>query len=193
MRKASLIDRAALEILPRGLVRDGVLALLGSLLLTLSAKIQVPLFVPMTLQTLVVLLIGASFGPRLGAATILLYLAEGAMGLPVFAGTPEKGIGLAYMLGSTGGYLIGFVLAAALMGVLAERGLLRAVPGALAAMLLGHFIIDLCGYAWLATLIGGQKAFALGVAPFLLGDAIKAALGAALLPASFWALERAGR
>src|SRR5947209_549651 len=92
-------------------LRFAVLAGLGSLALTLSAKLQVPFYpVPMTMQSLVVLLIGLGFGWRLGTATVLLYLAEGLAGLPVFAGTPEKGIGLAYMMGPTGGYLAGFVL-----------------------------------------------------------------------------------
>src|SRR5256885_9623717 len=101
-------------------LRFAALAVLGSLALTLSAKLQVPFYpVPMTMQSLVVLLIGLAFGWRLGTATVLLYLAEGLAGLPVFAGTPEKGIGLAYMMGPTGGYLVGFVLAAAFLGWLA--------------------------------------------------------------------------
>lgn len=99
-----------------------LLALLGSVLLTISAKIEVPFYpVPMTMQTLVVLLLGMAYGARLGAATVLLYLAEGAVGLPVFAGTPERGIGIAYMMGPTGGYLAGFVLSAAITGWLTER------------------------------------------------------------------------
>ena len=104
------------------MARAALLALLGSALLTLSAKVQVPFYpVPMTMQTLVVLLIGMAFGARLGVAAVALYLAEGAVGLPVFAGTPEKGIGLAYMIGPTGGYLLGFVVATAVAGWLAER------------------------------------------------------------------------
>ena len=106
-----------------GLVRNGMLAVLGSLLLIASAKVQVPFWpVPMTMQTFAVLVIGMTFGPRLGAATVLLYLVQGAVGLPVFAGTPAKGIGIAYMVGPTGGYLIGFVAAAYLAGRLAMRG-----------------------------------------------------------------------
>src|SRR5690606_14969027 len=98
-------------------LRLGAVVVLGTLLLTASAKIQVPFWpVPMTMQTFVVLFLGAALGPRLGALTVLLYLAQGALGLPVFAGTPEKGIGLAYMLGPTGGYLIGFVPAAYVVG-----------------------------------------------------------------------------
>ena len=187
---ASLIDTAFATRGKASLMRDAALALAATGLLTLSAKVQVPLFIPMTLQTLVVLVIGASFGWRLGAATVLLYLAEGAAGLPVFAGTPEKGIGLAYMMGSTGGYLAGFVLAALLTGFMAERGLTKSIPGALLTMALGHAVIFAAGFAWLATLMGVDKAFMLGVAPFYAATAIKTALGAALLPASWWALTR---
>ena len=187
---ASLIDTAFATRGKASLMRDVALALAATGLLTLSAKVQVPLFIPMTLQTLVVLVIGASFGWRLGAATVLLYLAEGAAGLPVFAGTPEKGIGLAYMMGSTGGYLAGFVLAALLTGFMAERGLTKSIPGALLTMALGHAVIFAAGFAWLATLMGVDKAFMLGVAPFYAATAIKTALGAALLPASWWALTR---
>ena len=111
---------------PKGgtsLLRNILLALLGTVLLTASAKIQVPFYpVPMSMQTFVVLALGMAYGWRLGGATMLLYLAEGAAGLPVFAGTPEKGIGLAYIMGPTGGYLVGFVFAAVLVGWLAERG-----------------------------------------------------------------------
>ena len=116
----------AAALLPRratALAGAALLALAGSLLLTLSAKVQVPFYpVPITMQSLVVLCLGATLGARLGAATVVLYLLEGALGLPVFAGTPERGIGLAYMAGPTGGYLIGFVAAAYLVGLLAERG-----------------------------------------------------------------------
>ena len=100
-----------------GALRLVLLAVVGSILLTISAKVQVPFWpVPMTMQTFVVLAIGMAYGPALGMATVALYLAQGAFGLPVFAGTPEKGIGLAYMAGPTGGYLAGFVAAALLTG-----------------------------------------------------------------------------
>jgi biotin transport system substrate-specific component len=162
-----------------GVGRAVLLAVLGSALLTLSAKVQVPFYpVPMTLQTLVVLLIGIAFGFRLGVATVLLYLAQGAAGLPVFAGTPEKGIGLAYMLGPTGGYLAGFVLAAAIAGWIAER---KRDPGSLAlAVIAGSLAIYVPGVLWLAGLVGLDKAFELGVMPFLWGDSLKAALAFAL-------------
>ena len=105
-------------------VRNILLAVAGSIALWISAKIQIPFYpVPVSMQTLVVLMIGMAFGWRLGAATVILYLAEGVAGLPVFAGTPEKGIGLAYMVGPTGGYLVGFVIAAAAVGVDGGTGL----------------------------------------------------------------------
>jgi biotin transport system substrate-specific component len=193
-QSATLIDTLFAGKGSRSLLRDAAIALAATGLLTLSAKVQVPFYpVPMTMQLLVVLVIGASLGWRLGAATLALYLAEGAMGLPVFAGTPEKGLGLAYMMGPTGGYLAGFVAAAALSGFLAERGLTRSVPGALATMIAGVLTIHALGFAWLATLIGAEKAYAFGVLPFIGPDLLKASLGAALLPAAWWAVERLRR
>jgi biotin transport system substrate-specific component len=169
-------------------LRLAALALLGSLLLWASAKIQVPFYpVPMTLQTAVVFLIGIAYGPGLGAATVLLYLAEGAVGLPVFAGTPEKGIGLAYMAGPTGGYLLGFVAAAAITGAFSRGGAhwLRIGLGVLLATL----AIYLLGAGWLAVLIGPEKALAFGVVPFLLGDTLKLLLVTALAAAGLGRLR----
>jgi biotin transport system substrate-specific component len=161
------------------LMRAAVLALLGSALLTLSAKVQVPFYpVPMTMQTLVVLLIGMAFGARLGAATLALYLAEGAVGLPVFAGTPEKGIGLAYMLGPTGGYLVGFVLAAAIAGWIVERR--RDAAGLALAVVGGSIAVYVPGVLWLASLVGFGNALEYGLLPFLGGDLLKAGLAFAL-------------
>ena len=174
----------------RNLARDAAIALAATGLLALSAKVQVPLFVPMTLQSLVVLIVGAAFGWRLGAATVLAYLAEGAAGLPVFAGA---GTGLGYMMGPTGGYLLGFVLAAAFTGFLAERGYTKTVLGTLGVMALGHAVIFVPGYFWLATLFGAEKAYLIGIAPFFAATAIKTGLGAALLPAAWWVVERARR
>lgn len=97
----------------RRMLRNAGIAIAGSLLLTVSAKTQIAFYpVPMTMQTLVIMVLGMALGPRLGAATVMLYLGQGALGLPVFAGTPEKGLGLAYMAGPTGGYLAGFVAGA---------------------------------------------------------------------------------
>ena len=136
------------------------LAVLGTLLLTLSAKTKVMLGpVDMSLQTLVVLLIAASFGMRLGVATLLLYMAEGAMGFPVFQSTPENGIGVAYMLGSTGGYLAGFVVMAAIVGWAADRGFDRNPIKLFGVMLAADAIMLAMGFAWLATLIGAEKAW----------------------------------
>ena len=161
------------------LVRAALLAALGSALLTLSAKIQVPFYpVPMTMQTLVVLLIGMAFGARLGIATVALYLAEGAVGLPVFAGTPEKGIGLAYMIGPTGGYLLGFVLVAAIAGWIVERR--RDAAGLALAVVAGSIAIYAPGVLWLASLVGLGRALELGLVPFLWGDLLKAGLAFAL-------------
>lgn len=165
-------------------LRGTVLAIAGSLLIWLSAKIQVPFYpVPMTMGTFAVLAIGMAYGWRLGAATVLLYMVEGAMGLPVFAGTPEKGIGLAYMLGGTGGYLIGYVLAAASVGWLAERGWDKNVLTTGLAMLVGNALIYVPGLLWLGTLFGWDKPILTwGLTPFVLGDLTKLALAAALMP-----------
>jgi biotin transport system substrate-specific component len=140
---------------PRPL-RALLLALLGSALLTISAKLEVPFYpVPMTMQTLAVLVLGIAFGARLGAATVLLYLAEGAVGLPVFAGTPELGIGIAYMMGPTGGYLAGFVLSAAITGWLTERR--HDWPALVLAVAAGSIVVFIPGVLWLAQLIGFEQ------------------------------------
>ncbi len=166
------------------IVRNIVLAVLGTVALWISAKINVPFYpVPMTMQTFAVLVIGMAFGWRLGAATVLLYLAEGAAGLPVFAGTPEKGIGLAYMMGPTGGYLVGFVLAAGAVGWLAGRGWDRNVFWTLAVMVIGTAIIFIPGLLWLGAVIGWDKpVLEFGLIPFMPGAAFKIALAAAVLP-----------
>lgn len=170
--------------------RNLALALVGTIALTVSAKLQIPFWpVPLTMQTFVVLVIGAAFGWELGTATLLLYLAEGALGLPVFAGTPARGVGVAYMTGPTGGYLAGFVAGAALCGWLAERGWDRSVWRTAAAMALGHLLILACGWAWLAALVGPQKAYAAGVAPFYVATLFKTALAVAALPLA-WRLIR---
>lgn len=170
------------------LARAVLLALVGSAVMTLSARISIPFYpVPVTMQSLAVLLIGAAFGMRLGAATMVLYLAEGALGLPVFAGTPMHGVGVAYMMGPTGGFLAGFVLAAATVGFFAERGAHRSVPQMLGAMTLGHVVLFATGYAWLAQLMGPQVAFAAGVMPFILGTVVKTLLAALVVP-SVWNL-----
>ena len=172
--------------------RAVILVALGTALLALSAKINLPLpYVPMTLQTLVVLMIGAAYGWRLGTATVIAYLAEGAIGLPVFAGPVG---GLAPLLGPTAGYLAGFVAAAFITGWLSERGWDRSVPRLFVAMGLGHIVILAAGFAWLAfgMKLGVEKAWLVGIAPFVAASVIKNALGAALIPAIRYMLERRG-
>lgn len=166
------------------IARYVLLAFAGTIALAISSKIQVPFYpVPMTMQTFVVLAIGMAYGWRLGGATVLFYLAQGAAGLPVFAGTPEKGIGLAYMLGGTGGYLIGYVMAAAACGWLAERGWDRNVVSTAAAMFVGNVLIYAPGLLWLGALFGWDKPILeWGLTPFVLGDVTKLALAAAILP-----------
>ncbi len=163
-------------------LRGVVLALAGTALLVLSAKINVPLpYVPMTMQSLVVLMLGAAYGPRLAAATIFAYIAEGAMGLPVFAG-PVGGLG--YIAGPTGGYLAGFVLAAVLAGWLSERGWDRSILRMSLAMGFGHVVMIGCGFLWLVagTKVETSTAWLVGVAPFIAGSVVKSLLGAVLLP-----------
>ena len=163
----------------------------GVCLLTLSAKLQAPFYpVPMTMQTLVVLMIGMAYGRVLGTATVAAYLLAGAAGLPVFAGTPERGIGLAYMMGSTGGYLVGFLVSAWLMGALAERGWSNSFLLSAAAMIIGHAVILAAGVAWLAALLGPEKAIAVGLVPFLATTAVKCALGAIAVPPIWRAFGR---
>jgi biotin transport system substrate-specific component len=164
------------------------LAVLGTLVLTLSAKTKVVLGpVDMSLQTLAIFLIAASFGMRLGVATLLLYMAQGAMGFPVFQSTPEKGIGIAYMLGSTGGFLAGFVVMAAIVGWAADRFWDRNPFKLFGAMLVAEVVMMAMGFSWLAVLIGAEKAWQFGVVPFIVPDLIKVALASALVPA-VWAL-----
>ncbi len=195
-QQATLYPTLASAIWPSertsGVVRNVILALAGTALLTIAAKIQVPFYpVPMTMQTFVVLALGMAYGWRLGGATLILYLAEGAVGLPVFAGTPEKGIGLTYMLGGTGGYLIGFLLAAGACGWLAERGWDRSVVRTALAMLIGNAIIYVPGLLWLGGLYGWDKPIlAWGLTPFILGDLTKLALAAAVLPLAWRWLRR---
>lgn len=169
-------------------IETAALAIGGTLLLTLCSKITVPFYpVPMTLQTFGVLLIGATFGLRLGVGTILLYLLEGGLGLPVFAGTP--GVGFVHLLGPTGGYLVGFVLAAAVVGYFADRGWNRHIGKSALAMGLGSVVLFLPGLVWLARFTGPEKAVALGLLPFLWGDFLKIALAALCTPSAARAIR----
>lgn len=160
-----------------------VAVLLGTLVLALSSHIEVPMVpVPVTMQTLAVTLVGALYGWRLGTVTVLAWLAEAAAGLPVLAGGAG---GIAYMMGPTAGYLAAFPVAAAAVGWLAEQGWNGRRPLlAFAAMLLGNALCLAIGAAWLASLVGLEKAIAAGVVPFVLGGVLKSALGAAMLRAA---------
>ena len=154
------------------LVKNLFIALMGTILLAISAKIKIPFYpVPMTMQTLVVLLIGIGFGWKLGVLTITLYLFEGIIGLPVFSGTPEKGIGLIYFTGPTMGYLIGFLVATFLAGKYNYSNNL--IINFLKLSLATSFIYIL-GMLWLGSLIGWDKPiFELGAKPFLLAELFK--------------------
>jgi len=170
-------------------VRDILLVIGGSLCVAGMAQIRIALPftpVPITGQTFAVLLVGALLGFRKGAASLLLYLIQGCIGLPVFAGGAS---GLAYLLGPTGGYLVGFVVAAGLVGALAARGLDRQIHSALLAFLAGEIVIYLFGVAWLSLFLGFPHAVMAGLVPFLPGDAIKLAAAGLVLPVT-WALVK---
>ena len=175
----------------RALLYDAALVVGGSLLIALSAQIAIPLPfspVPVTGQTLAVLLTGALLGSRRGALSLLAYLAEGLAGLPVFSAGRA---GLDHLRGPTGGYLVGFIAAAYLVGYLAERGWDRRPLTTALAMLAGNVALYLPGLAWLAKFVGPAHAPALGLYPFIVGDLLKIALATALLPGG-WKLLRMG-
>ena len=151
-----------------------LLVIFGTLLLTVSAKIKVPFYpVPMTMQTFVVVLIGVTLGWKLGLITILAYLFEGAIGLPVFAGTPEKGVGISYITGPTGGYLIGFITSVLIAGFvnLNRNIFVRFLPISLSV-----FAIYLTGVPWLAYLAGWEVAYVWGIKNFVLAEILKIAI-----------------
>jgi biotin transport system substrate-specific component len=161
--------------------RNVVLAVIGTLIVALAAHVNVPMLpVPMTLQTLAVLAIGGAFGARLGASTMALYAAEGAIGLPVFTPTAD---GYPGITGPTGGYILGFIAAAALVGWLAERGYDRSVPKMLIATLAGAAILYIPGLLWLSKFTGAADAITYGLAPFWIGDIVKAAIATLGFPA----------
>ena len=157
----------------------------GIAALAIAAKIRIPMWpVPLTMGTFAVLTIGAAYGPRLGLATILGYLLIGAFGFDVFAGSSAETNGVAYMMGGTGGYLVGYALAAVALGLFARAGWDRSMPRMAGAMLAGNAIIYIPGLLWLGVLYGWNKPIVdWGLTPFLLGDALKLALAALLVPA----------
>ncbi len=172
-------------------LRNGVLVLAGIALLALSAKVAVPMWpVPITMGTFAVLALGAAYGPKLGLATILGYMALGALGFDVFAGSSEVS-GLAYMMGGTGGYLLGFVLATVLLGYGATRGWDRSVLKMAGLLLAANVLIYVPGLAWLSALydMSAVRAIEVGMVPYLIGDAVKLGLVALLLP-GLWKLVK---
>ena len=189
-------------------VKRAILVALGIAALAIAAKIKIPLWpspVPITLGTFAVLTIGAAYGPRLGLVTILGYMLVGALGFDVFAGSSAEKNGLAYMMGGTGGYLVGYVLATLALGYAARRGWDRSVLGMAAAMLAGTALIYLPGVAWLQHVIvaGGMfdpaafpsvwsQTLAWGLTPFLVGDVLKLALAALIVP-GLWRLVGSAR
>jgi biotin transport system substrate-specific component len=184
------VDMLRPSIRRYSLAYDAACVIAGSLLIALSAQVVFPLPfspVPITAQTLAVLLVGAALGSRRGVLAVLLYLAEGVLGMPVFAG---GGAGLVRLVGPTGGYLAGLVVAAFVTGWLAERGWDRRPATALLAMLAGSIAIYVCGLAWLAHFVGPSRVLTLGLLPFLPGDAVKLAAATALLPAAWAVLGR---
>ena len=158
-----------------------LISILGTLLLTISAKIKIPFYpVPMTMQTFVVLFLGIALGPKIALLTVSLYLFEGIFGLPVFAGTPEKGIGFIYFTGPTMGYLIGFLVAAYIAGSFKYN---KGTINTFLKLILSVSFIYILGIIWLGALIGWEKPiFKLGAQPFLLAELFKLTLLTILLP-----------
>ena len=172
---------------------DAALVAGFSLVVALSAQVAIPLPftpVPVTLQTLAVLLAGCLLGSGRGALAVIAYIGEGAAGLPVFSG--GRG-GIVHLLGPTGGYLLGFLAAAYLAGLLAERGALRSWPGTLLTLVLGNVILYIPGVIWLGAYTGMDKAVSFGLLPFLAGDALKIAAGWGLLSGVAAAREKSSR
>ena len=157
------------------IVKTFLIIILGSLALTISAKIKIPFYpVPMTMQTFVVMLLGLAFGYKIGLATVSLYLLEGIVGLPVFSNSPEKGVGLVYFTGPTMGYLIGFLSATLIAGTISSNDNTLKI---ISKLLLSVSTIYILGVLWLGTLIGWDKPILeFGVYPFLLAEIFKLAL-----------------
>ena len=171
------------------LIKQIVLVIAGIAVLAIAAKIKIPMWpVPITMGTFAVLSIGAAYGTRLGLATILGYMIIGALGFDVFAGSSAEKFGLTYMMGGTGGYLVGYVLATLALGYLARLGWDRSFGKMALAMLVGNVLIYVPGLFWLGTLYGwDQPILQWGLTRFLVGDALKLALAALLLP-TLWKL-----
>ena len=182
----------------RVLLKEATLVSFGILVLILGAKISVPMWpVPVTMGTFAVLGLGALYGPRLGLTTILLYFLVGVAGFDVFHGSSPVNNGLSYMSGPTGGYLLGYLLATLVLGLSARSGWDRSPRRMFVVLLAGNFVIYVPGILWLGVLLGWDKPIlAWGLTPFLVGDSIKLALLALLLPAArklFWKKVDQGR
>ena len=176
------------------LTKKVVLVALGIVALAVAAKIKVPMWpVPITMGTFAVLTIGTAYGARLGLITMLGYLLVGALGLDVFAGSSAEKFGLTYMMGGTGGYLVGYVLATLMLGALAACGWDRSVGKMALVLVLANVLIYVPGLLWLGHLYGWDKPILeWGLTPFLVGDAIKLAMAALLIP-GLWKLVGAAR
>lgn len=200
VRYGAIVDR----VIPRGqtrsstLARDILLILAGTALVSLLAQVSIPWYpVPFTGQTLAVLLVGGMLGALRGALSLAVYFAIGALGAPIFS---EQAGGWDIITGATGGYIIGFILAAGVVGWLCERGADRRVVSMIGVLLLGNVLIYAIGVPWLANWspagdgvnLGWSQAYELGVQPFILGDLLKLAIVAAILPAGWALLQRTG-
>ena len=169
------------------------LVALGVALIAISSKFKVPLWpnpTPVTMQTLVIFSLSAAYGSRLAVATLLAYMVTGALGMPVFTGTPEKGIGLLYMAGPTAGYLAGFVVMAAITGWAADKGWGKNPFKLGSAMLTGEVIMLVMGALWMGYLFGSDKIVAWGIGPFIVTDLIKLAIAACIVPAVWGLLKK---
>lgn len=169
------------QVARKDMLRAAVLVFAGTIFIALSARIQVPMWpVPMTMQTFAVLLVGMTFGARLAGVTLLTYIAQGALGLPVFA----TGMGMASLMGPTAGYILGFGVAAVVTGYLANRSGAKGYLRNFLIAVSGGVIIHALGAIWLAQFVGAQSAATLGITPFVLGDLMKCALVALALPSA---------
>ncbi len=173
--------------------KQALLVVAGIAMLAIAAKIKIPMWpVPITMGTFAVLTIGAAYGARLGFVTILGYMIIGALGFDVFAGSSAEKFGLEYMMGGTGGYLVGYVLATVALGMFARAGWDRSAGRMGIAMLVGNALIYVPGLIWLGMLYGWDKPILeWGLTPFLIGDALKLALAAIILPAAWKLVGRA--
>ncbi len=199
-RYGTIVDRVIPHSQTRTneMLRDLVLVLCGTALVSGLAQVSIPWYpVPFTGQTLAVLLVGGMLGSRKGALALFLYFIIGAIGAPIFS---DQSSGWEIISGATGGYIIGFIVAAAAVGWLAERGADRSVMAMIGALLLGNFLIYAFGVPWLASwdpagdgvAFGWTQAYQTGVQPFILGDLVKLAFAAALLPGGWALLQKTG-